>query len=374
MIQLELLGSIELTSEGGEALEGPLRRSKRVALLAYLAAARPRGFQRRDKVAAVFWPELPSDRARAALRTTLTRLRDDLGADLILGRGADEISVDPTLIRCDAVEFDAAIESARFEEAVRLHRGPFLDGVHVEGAGEELEEWIGSERSRLRDGLLRALGALSNAAEKRGDLDDALMAAQRALDVSPNDEIVARRVIALLIAVGNRGSAMRVYDELVRRLSAEFGVEPAAETRALIVPLRERSVADKTSMPSTLPSDTGQARETNRASVAATMSARSHRTYLVALLASVGALAAVSWIALRGNGANAMPATPLLEWQPIAFLAPGPGGSFGSRAVLDSTGDALLVFGGVKDVDHKSIVPLGAGSLAHRPMPRTTLS
>ena len=151
MIHLALLGNVELTSDGPVISDAPLRRSKRVAVLAYLAVARPRGFHRRDKVAALFWPELPTDRARAALRTTLSRLRDDYEAELLIGRGSEDIAVDNTKLECDVVQFDDDLDAGRFDRAVRIYRGPFLDGIHVEGAGEELETWLAAERARLRD-------------------------------------------------------------------------------------------------------------------------------------------------------------------------------------------------------------------------------
>jgi len=47
MIELRLLGSLSLTDPGREELPAILRQPKRLALLAYLAVATPRGFHRR---------------------------------------------------------------------------------------------------------------------------------------------------------------------------------------------------------------------------------------------------------------------------------------------------------------------------------------
>ena len=358
MIHLFLLGNVGLTNDAGTLLDAPLRRSKGVALLAYLAVARPIGFHRRDKVAALFWPELPTDRARAALRTTLSRLRQEHGAELLVGRGADEIAVDATRLRCDVLEFDAALLSSRFEEAVVLYRGPFLDGVHVEGAGQELENWIVAERSRLRDGLLRALGTLATGAEGRGDLEAAVRAARQAFDVTPTDEILARRVITLLVASGNQGGAMHVHDELVRRLRAELDVEPAAETEALVSSLRARAA----------PVFNARAVEATAEGPAPSLGwSRSEPTappaqgrrliYAGVALVIVVMVSIAGWKATRRR---TVPSTaPLVEWQPVTPTGRAAAASFGSRAVLDSTGDALLVFGGVMDLERKLLVPLG---------------
>ena len=358
MIHLFLLGNVNLTSDSGTILDAPLRRSKSVSLLAYLAVARPIGFHRRDKVAALFWPELPTDRARAALRTTLSRLRQEHGPELIVGRGADEIAVDSTRLRCDVPEFDAALLSSRFEEAVVLYRGPFLDGVHVEGASQELENWMVAERSRLREGLLRALGALATGAEGRGDLEAAVRAARQAFDVTPTDEILARRVITLLVASGNQGGAMHVHDELVRRLRDELDVEPAAETEALVSSLRAR----------TAPVFTARAVEEAAEGPAPSLgwsrsepappAAPGRRIIFAGVALAIVVMASIAgWKATRSR---TVPSTaPLAEWQPVTPVGRAAAASFGSRAVLDSTGDALLVFGGVMDLERKLLVPLG---------------
>ena len=358
MIQLKLLGSVDLIADGTAESDAPLRRSKRMALLAFLAAARPRGFHRRDKVAALFWPELPADRARAALRTTLTRLRDDHGDALIRGRGADEIAVDPALLRCDVVEFDAAFAAGRFADAVALYRGSFLDGVHVEGGGEEIEQWISVERTRLHDDALRALAAMSAQAEQRGDADGAVRAAQRAVDLSPSDEQVARRLIELLVAAGNRGKAMRVYEELVRRLRADFDVEPAVETQSLIATLRlalpgapeaskgagvpiRRSEGE---MPSTLP-----------------VATPTRRRRVIPVASVVALIAVAGWVTLRaelGHPAAMPPVVSAVAWTRITPFDRAPSGHFGARAVVDSTGDALLFLGGVQDIETRKLVPL----------------
>lgn len=359
MIRLFLLGNVQLTSGTGAVLEAQLRQSKRVALLGYLAVARPIGYHRRDKVAALFWPELPTDRARAALRTTLARLRDDHGAELILGRGGDEISVDGAELWCDVREFDAAILSSRFGEAVDLYRGPFLDGVHVEGAGEELETWMMDEQARLRNALLAALAAISDDAQRRGDLVAAMTAARHALDVAPNDEIVARRAIALLVASGNQGGAMQMYDELVRRLRDHLDVATAAETDALVAPLRTRRPEFVSPRSAVITENAGQQRGRLSASAlaAALPGRRPIPPYGVAALALVAVMLSAGWMVVRRSAVPIAP--PLAEWHLVMAIGDGAAGASGSRAVLDSTGDALLVFGGIMNRTQKLITPLG---------------
>ena len=57
MIELRALGTLVLRTSAGEDILSVLAQPKRVALLAYLAIARPRGFHRRDTLLALLWAE-----------------------------------------------------------------------------------------------------------------------------------------------------------------------------------------------------------------------------------------------------------------------------------------------------------------------------
>src|SRR5438034_6212007 len=84
MIELSMLGRLSLTGADGREVRGLLGQPRRLALLAYLAAASPQGFHRRDTLLALFWPELDQEHARAALRQALHVVRDELGAGVLL--------------------------------------------------------------------------------------------------------------------------------------------------------------------------------------------------------------------------------------------------------------------------------------------------
>src|SRR5207249_595698 len=84
MLKLQLLGSPDLL-DAGRDISPVLRRPKSLALLAYLAAARPRGFHRRDTLLALFWPDLDQAHARNALRQTVHSLRHELGGHVEIG-------------------------------------------------------------------------------------------------------------------------------------------------------------------------------------------------------------------------------------------------------------------------------------------------
>jgi DNA-binding SARP family transcriptional activator len=241
MIELHLLGLTDVRLSGAP-LEGALRATKRVAVLAYLATARPRGYHRRDKLVALFWPDLAEDRARGALRTTLARLRDDLCDDVFLTRGKTEIAIDEARLTCDVCQLDAALDDGRVHAASALYRGDFFDGVHIEGVADEVELWISSERARIRGRLLEALATHSVESHARNDLAEALRFARQARSLAPSDETVAQRLIKILIEVGDHGSAFMEFQDLSVRMKREFDAEPSATTRAFLDSIRELRV------------------------------------------------------------------------------------------------------------------------------------
>ncbi len=197
MIKLGMLGTLSLSDADGREVRSVLRQPRRLALLAYLAAATPRGFHRRDSLLALFWPELDQEHARAALRQALHVVRDGLGADVILTRGDEEVGLDFERIWCDVVAFDRAVAAGQLHEAMEHYRGDLLDGFFIAGTGG-FERWLETERGRLRGAGARSAGALVEQCEAAGDFAAAANWARRATALDPHDEERRRRLIMLL--------------------------------------------------------------------------------------------------------------------------------------------------------------------------------
>ncbi|HEX6913435.1 MAG TPA: hypothetical protein VF142_23725, partial [Longimicrobium sp.] len=148
MIRLHLLGTLDLRRDAVE-VRSVLAQPKRLALLAYLASATPRGFHARDTLLALFWPESDQERARNSLRQALHQLRRSLGDDVVVGRGDREVGLDPETFWCDAAAFDEAVREGRHEDALKLYRGDLMPGFFIEDA-PEAERWLEEERARRR--------------------------------------------------------------------------------------------------------------------------------------------------------------------------------------------------------------------------------
>jgi adenylate cyclase len=238
MIQLRLLGSLDLRTPDGDEIRSLVAQPKRFALLAYLAGSDV-PFHRRDTLLAVFWPESSADAARASLRTALSMLRRSLGDGVIVGRGNEEVGVDPELLRCDAVAFEQALAGGDVEHALALYRGDLLEGFHLDDA-PEFERWLDARRAGLRLRATEAASRLAEREEQAGNPAAAVQWARRALTLSPNDETLLRRLITLLDGSGDRAGALRAYELFAERLRTELEADPAPETRALVHGIRMR--------------------------------------------------------------------------------------------------------------------------------------
>lgn len=242
MIEFRLLGTLHLTDAEGREVTNLLTRPRRLALLAYLAAATPRGLHRRDTLLALFWPELDQEHARAALRQALHVVRGALDAEAVVTRGDEEIGLDFDWLRCDVVAFDDAVAAGHWPEALELYRGNLLEGFFIPGVGE-FERWLERERARLQQAASRSAQALVEQFEAAGDLHAAVDWARRAARLAPHEEDLLRQLVTLLDRLGDRAGAVEAYEEFTKRLAADLETEPAAETKVLLSAVRARETA-----------------------------------------------------------------------------------------------------------------------------------
>ncbi|HUP90236.1 MAG TPA: tetratricopeptide repeat protein [Longimicrobiales bacterium] len=226
MLYFRAFGRLELTHADGTPASRLLNQPKRLALLAYLVINSPHGLVRRDTLLALFWPELDAERARRALRQAIHVLKSSVGNDIIVTRGDEDVGVDPAKVWCDIVSFEHALSEGRLPEALDLYKGDAFAGLFVPDA-EAFEAWLEELRGNLK---LRA----AKAAMQTGDF-------KRASELAPMDEAAVRAAMEKFDNAGNRGSALKVYEEFAARLQAEYEVDPSPETTAFAERIRNRS-------------------------------------------------------------------------------------------------------------------------------------
>ena len=237
LIQLHTLGALNLQRDGIE-VRSVLSQPKRLAVLVFLATARPRGFHSRDTLLGLFWPEADDAAARNALRQALHYLRRSLGEEALSSRSDRDVGVDPAAVWCDAAAFDQAIEEKRYRDALELYQGDFLPGFFLEDA-PEIERWLDEDRTRRRNHAVDAAWALAKAEDDAGQLRTAVVWARKAVGLKPYDEDAIRRLITLLDRAGEPAAAIEAFEDFERRLLAEFGITPSRETIQQIEAIRK---------------------------------------------------------------------------------------------------------------------------------------
>ncbi len=236
MIELRTLGTLDLRGTGGGELRRILQQPKRLALLVYLAVATPRRFHRRDALLAKFWPELDSEHARGALRRSLHFLRRIVGENVIVGRGDEEIGLEPGALWCDTTAFEEALAANDIAQAIALYRGELLQGYYISGS-PDFERWLEHERARLRD--LAATGGWTLAEQLvTSQPREAARLARWVAALEPHDDATLRRLLTLLAATGDRAGAVHAFEEFARRLRADFEIGPSHEASVLIASIR----------------------------------------------------------------------------------------------------------------------------------------
>ncbi|ADR36265.1 transcriptional regulator, SARP family [Oceanithermus profundus DSM 14977] len=225
-----LLGPPELWCGGARVHLPTARATALIAFLALQEEAVPRG-----RLAALLW-DAPEATARHRLRQELYRLqRGPLGSFLQSDRKAVRLKG----VESDAARFRAALERGAWPEALRLWRGPFMDGFALSGA-EAFEDWLALEREAWTDRYVLALSRRALELEAEGRLEPAAQLWRTVVEADAFHEEAHRRLLWLLARSGRWPEADRLYRQYRERLERELGLEPDPETERLYRELAER--------------------------------------------------------------------------------------------------------------------------------------
>jgi DNA-binding SARP family transcriptional activator len=218
--RLRTFGGLGLERDGSP-LEDALVHRKSLALLALVDLHGQLG---RERLMAFLWPESRTERARGSLKQAIHLLRRRLDApDLLLG--TVELRLNPERIRSDAGEFLEALERGDPSTAVELYRGPFLDGVHLDGT-DEFQRWAEGERDALARRHREALESLARGAGEEGELEVAVRWWRRLQHADPLSTRVALELMDALERAGDRAGALRHGRVHEVRLQEELGLSP----------------------------------------------------------------------------------------------------------------------------------------------------
>jgi DNA-binding SARP family transcriptional activator/tetratricopeptide (TPR) repeat protein len=233
-MDIRLLGPVEAHHDGRRI---GLGRRKERCLLGLLLLEAGRHLST-DRLIDLLWTDEPPANARAAVHTSVARLRARLapyGVRLVSGGGGYAADVDPESVDVHrfarqvaaAEELDLpADRAAALREALRLWRGPLLADV-------------GDDRVRARVGTVleeRRLVAVERLAEAElgaGRPDHAIADVVSHVKQDPTRERLAALLMTALHRSGRPGDALAVYRRTEAALAADLGLEPGEQMREL---------------------------------------------------------------------------------------------------------------------------------------------
>ena len=203
MVRVFVLGELGLEADGRVLDRIASHRAR--SLLAWLAV-HP-GLHPRRRVAAVFWPDVLDESARASLRTTLATLRRELGepdAGKLVTSTRERLGIQPGPdVWIDRHAFERLVSLGELEQAAALCHGELLADLD--------DEWVHEPRELHRSQLLGVLGRLAEEAERSGDPDVALDRTREQVALDPLSEEAQGELVRRLAAAGDRPGALAEY-------------------------------------------------------------------------------------------------------------------------------------------------------------------
>lgn len=208
-------------------------RGRSLALLVYLAVTGKA--QDRNILADLLWDNLTEAQAKKNLRYVLYDLRQAIGDYLLVSRqtiafnrkGLYWLDVEVFSSYLHAEEPKANVEL--YQEVLDLYQGEFLNGFYIQDA-PMFEEWLNARRRQLHTQIVHGFHLLAQEYLAQHQYEKGLQITQRLLTLEPWNEEAHRQQIRLLAYSGRRSAALAQYEACCRALTAEYSVEPLAET------------------------------------------------------------------------------------------------------------------------------------------------
>lgn len=203
------------------------RTRKHFAVLLRLALAAGHRCSR-EELMEMLWPGVTAKLARHSLAQAITVIKSKLGREHVVAlRNA-------VALAAGAVEVDAL----RMDDQASRVTGPFLDGFEIPGArgfDQWKDEWTARLLPRIRDCLVRQM----DAGRRLGDFASVEQHANMLLQFDALGEEGVRGVMEARAWVGDRITALKVYDAYVAQLAEVLGARPSPEVIRMAGLLRE---------------------------------------------------------------------------------------------------------------------------------------
>jgi len=246
-LRIQTLGGFRVWCEEMELPATAWGREKAIHLFQFFITMR-RQFVHKEQIIDRLWPEVELDKGDRDFKVALNALNRALEPNreareearftrrhgLAYGLDFDQLWLDAEIFeQLISTGNQALLESAPdeataiecYSAAVALYFGDYLPE-------RRYEDWTSAERERLQLLALNTMTSLGQLLLTRTPLES-LRLAQRVLAIDPVWEDAYRIQMRAFAIQRNRPMALKTYENCVKILDEEFGVEPLPETTAL---------------------------------------------------------------------------------------------------------------------------------------------
>ena len=231
-MHLNVLGGFSAV-KGSAEITG-LSSKKAQALLSMLACDRGKPIKR-EKLALLFWPDNASEFAKTNLRQCLAVIRKATldGEHSALKVTRDTVALDTQTVTSDIDRYKVYIADGSvdaLEHAVKLYRGPLIDGINVDS--RPFSDWLTIERQRLYNAQQTALYSLLENYGSTGDVSNQARIADKLLELDPLNEIAHETKMRCFVNEGRRSDALAQFRQCQSLLKDELAIEPGANIKS----------------------------------------------------------------------------------------------------------------------------------------------
>jgi DNA-binding SARP family transcriptional activator len=252
VVLVTLFGRFHLQSDN-QPLTLPTAKSR--ALLAFLIIE-PQRPHRRHSLAALFWPQLPTRRALHNLTIALSAIRQlcPAAAPLLYEPDSETVALQPDAWQADVRSFcaaSAAVEQHAHRDrdrcpicavhdraAADLAGGPLLADLDLPDC-EEFHDWLILVRQQYHDLVFSSRLRAARFALNTGDFEQARSRLQAIVRAEPWREEVVRELMRVHAALGERTTALRLYQRTVDVVRRHFTLDVEPQTAALAAAVRD---------------------------------------------------------------------------------------------------------------------------------------
>ena len=240
-IRIYTLGRFSVLRDGKPVSVNGKSKNKPIELLKALIAMGGRDVSE-TRICEALWPDAEGDNAHSSFTSTLLRLRQLLGSNLLLVHNA-QLSLNDHLCWLDIWAYERSLgelESAlsnretqqliiieqKIQRVFDLYHGFFMEKEAQPG-------WMLPQRERLQTKLLRMIKRLIRFYSSRGRCKKVIALYEKAQELDPLSEEYYRGLMRCHAALGNAGEALAIYKSCQSILNVTFGIKPSDKTRQL---------------------------------------------------------------------------------------------------------------------------------------------